>query len=100
MTAETCVDAERLPISDALHWCSHRALPHTHIRAHPSRAALPRAALLFKRQLPRGLGRMGNTPHDLAQGLVLARALVGDLAQEVVLGPGEVDHFHDHLWPH
>jgi hypothetical protein len=38
-----------------------------------------------------------NRPHDLLGRLVLPLPLIGDLPQEVVLGPGEVGHFHDQL---
>jgi len=43
---------------------------------------------------------MRNGPHHLTRRLVLALALIRDLPQQVILGPGEVGHLNDHLWPH
>ena len=36
----------------------------------------------------------------LSRWLVLPLALIRHLPQQIVLGPGEVGHFDDHLWPH
>ncbi len=44
--------------------------------------------------------RMRKRPDYLPSRLVLPLALVGDLAQQVVLGPGEVGHLDDQLRPH
>ena len=38
--------------------------------------------------------------HNLWRRLMLSRALMGDLPQQVVFRPGKVGDFHDHLRPH
>src|SRR5437764_455645 len=37
---------------------------------------------------------------DVSSGLVLAQAFIDNLAQKIVLGPGEVFHFRDQFRPH
>ena len=41
-----------------------------------------------------------NRPHDLARRLVLSLPLIRHLPQQVVFGPSQIGHFHDHLGPH
>jgi hypothetical protein len=43
--------------------------------------------------------RVRNPPNDLPSRLVLPLALIGDLSQQVVLGPGQVGHLDDDLRP-
>jgi hypothetical protein len=43
---------------------------------------------------------MRNRPNHLPRRLVLPLAPVRHLPQQVVFGPGQISHFHDHLWPH
>jgi hypothetical protein len=50
-----------------------------------------------------GLGRTArrvwNRAHHLRSGLVLALPLIRHLPQQIIFGPSQVRHFHDHLWP-
>ena len=41
--------------------------------------------------------QMWARPHHLSRRLVLPLALIRHLPQQIVLGPGEIGHFHDHL---
>ena len=67
------------------------------MQAAAARAALRRA----------GMARVGSSCRlrvryrtaNVGSGLVLAQPFIDDLAQQVVLGPGEVFHFRDQFGP-
>ena len=65
----------------------------------PGRGSSSACCSVAAKALVCSVRRMRNSPHHLSCGPVLALPVIRHLPQQIVFGPGQVDHFHDHLRP-